>query len=319
VILESPETREKAAAALEATKAGTLKTEQDTSKSKTDEMKVVQDIMQGRIDPSLQSPETLKVIAKQLAMDPNDPKVLKTLAGMSPTQLQETFKTTTTAAAGRNDPREWEGTEIKEKQAGRTKLNNSLGQIPTYENLQTLLAKQPRQGSASADFINSYYRNINTILGSPLDEKTLAADQFNAQVSSLVRNAIKDYGANPSNSDRIAAGQEFGANVPPEVAKAQLGLVLKAKVWDVARHNADIQDRIDNTDMSSGNKAALKAQMVKMPAVSDQTLRAMNIPPGEVAVLKSTIGTPDEAEARATFEQRHGRMLGDWALGELKQ
>lgn len=300
--------------------AARRKTEQEISSSKTSEEKTRQEIEQGKIDPAFKNDESLRVIARQLQMDPNDPAVIATIRTMSATQLQDAFKTVSTAAAGRNDPRKWESTEIENAQAGRGKLNSSISQIPTFENLTKILDKgKPRMGSWSADVMNAYYRNINTVLGSPLDEKTLGAGQFQAQVANLVRNVVKDYGSNASNADRMAASQEFGADTPPEVARAQLALVLKAKIWDVQKHNADIQDRIDNTDMSSGNKSALNAQKVSMPKVDDRILTSMNIMPGEVAALKAAVGTPEEAEMREAFQERHGRMVGEWALGELKR
>lgn len=265
------------------------------------------------INPALQSDDVLKQIARATNQPhPDDPRTLAMLRSMAPKELQDMVKTTATAAAGVSQPREWEGKEIEEKRQARTKINESVSALPRLEYLVSKIDDGMRTGSWTADRWNDVNRNLGAFIG--VEQGTKNADDYNAAVQQEVQKVIKQYGSNASNSDRIAAEASLGAGTSPETARTQLGYVAKSKIWEVTKHNADIQSRLDRGIMTDQNGRSLEAQKADYPKPTESVLHTMNIDPEAVTALKSS---PTPA-VKAAFRDRYGDTIAEWILGEAK-
>lgn len=264
------------------------------------------------IDPALASDTNLRAIAKLLNM-PDDPASLDTLRRTSLKELQERVtKVQTAAATGSGGPRGWVTKEIESRAEQRGVIRKSVDQLPKLEYLVGKIDDGMRTGSWIGDTINRFNREIGTFIG--VERGTRNADEYNAAVQEQVQQVIKQYGSNASDRDREAATASFGGGLGPESAREQLAFVAKAKVWQVAAHNADIQDRLDRAGLTQSEKEQLEAQKVAYPKPTEQNLRTMNIDPAAVAALKSS---PTPA-VKAEFRERYGDTMAEWVLGEVQ-
>ena len=162
--------------------------------------------------------------------------------------------------------------------------------------------------------MQSALEEIGYFIGLPKGAQS--SQEYAAAVQNSVRTVLKTYGSNATEGDRQAAERSFGAGLNPAAARTQLALVAKSKIWEVEAHNADIDDRANNAGMTEANRQAILAQKVTYPPADEELLKIMNIPRGQVDVLRQFAGTPQEAEARREFDRANGKNLSKWILGK---